>query len=209
MKRICLLTMTILMTSLAYAQNFEGKIIYNNSFKSKSPQITGEQLTVMMGDNMEYYIKEGNYKSTTNGSFVQWQLYVNKDNKLYNKMSNSETVYWNDASVNEDPVVNATVNKGVAEIMGHKCDELILVCKSGVQKYYFNSKFAVSPAYFTNHKYGNWYEFISRSSAVPLKSVIDNSQFTMESTATEIKPMKLDLSFFALPPGVKTEKNPY
>jgi hypothetical protein len=44
---------------------------------------------------------------------------------------------------------------------------------------------------------------------MPLKMIIDNVQFTMESIATEVKPLKLDNTLFELPPGVKTVKSPY
>jgi len=47
----------------------------------------------MMGSTQEYLIKGGDYKSIANGTLVQWQLFINKDNKLYNKMSNSETAF--------------------------------------------------------------------------------------------------------------------
>ena len=124
-------------------------------------------------------------------------------------MSNSETVFWNDGNTNSDSVLNVEINKGVTEILGYKCDEVILTCKSGVQKYYFNSKLSVDTKLFTNHKFGNWYDYLSKTNSLPLKSIIETAQFTMESVATEVKPMKLDTKTFELPTGIKTEKNPY
>lgn len=163
----------------------------------------------MLGSTQEYFIKDSDYKSVTNGSLFQWQLYLNKDNKLYNKMSNSETLLWNDGATNSDTVLKSELNKDVIEILGYKCTELILTCKSGVQKYYFNSKLTVNPKQFVIHKYGNWYEYLSRTSCLPLKSVIENPQFTLESVAIEVKPMKLEKSFFGLPENTKTMKSPY
>jgi len=163
----------------------------------------------MMGAKYEYYIKDGNYKSTTNGLMFQWQLYVNKDNKLYNKLASSETLLWNDGAVNTDSVLKVQLNEGVTEIIGYKCDELIFTCKSGIQKYYFNKKLAVDPKLFVNHKFMNWYEYISRSNALPLKAVVENNQFTWESVATEVQDMKLEASFFELPANMATTKSPY
>lgn len=202
---LCLLLSTI----TAFGQGFEGKIIYANSYKSKNAKITDQQWTTMMGSNQEYFIKGGEYKSITNGTFVQWQQYSNKDNKLYTKMANSETLLWNDGSIQGDEVLKVEVNKKVTEILGYKCDEIILTCKSGVQKYYFNSKLAVKTKLFANHKFGNWFDYLSKSNALPLKSIIDTAQFTMESIATEVKPTKLDPKMFELPADVKTQKSPY
>src|SRR5688572_13682116 len=145
---------------VSFGQNFEGKIVYKNSYTSKMPGLTDEQFTSMMGTTQEYYIKDGDYKSVVNGSLLQWQLYVNKDNKLYTKMSNSETLLWNDALINTDEVLKSEINKETIEILGYKCDELILTCKTGTQKYYFNSKLPVDVKKFENHKFGNFFEFL-------------------------------------------------
>lgn len=208
-KLLLLLTITAVTTIKTFGQNFEGKIFYSNTYKSKNTQITDQQWTSMMGSTQEYLIKGGNYKSIANGTLVQWQLYINKDNKLYNKMSNSETAFWNDGNVQGDEVLKVEVNKNVTEVLGYKCDEVILTCKSGVQKYYFNSKLSVDTKLFTNHKFGNWFDYLSKSNALPLKSVIENAQFTLVSIATEIKPVKLEDKEFELPAGIKTDKSPY
>jgi len=209
MKNVIAIIFTVLISITLFGQTFEGKILYANSYKSKNPKITDQQWTSMMGSTQEYLIKGGDYKSIANGTLVQWQLYINKDNKLYNKMSNSETAFWNEASVQGDEVLKVEVNKGVTEILGYKCDEVVLTCKSGVQKYYFNSKLSVDTKLFINHKFGNWFDYLSKSNSLPLKSVIETAQFTMESIATEVKPMKLDTKTFELPALIKTEKSPY
>ena len=209
MKKTLISLLALFASLTIFGQTFEGEIIYQNTFKSKTTNLTDQQLSSMIGSKQEYYIKKGNYKSVTNGTFEQWQLYVNADNKLYNKMSNSETIFWNDGSVNADEVLSSVLNKGVTEILGYKCDELILTCKSGIQKYYFNSKLSVDTKLYSNHKYGNWYDYLSKANALPLKTIIDNAQFTMESVATEIKPTQLDDKLFILPDDAKTAKSPY
>ncbi len=188
----------LLISFTGFSQTFEGKIVYSNTYKSKNPQLKDEQWGLMLGDIQNYLIKAGDYKSITNGKLMQWQLYINKDNKLYNKMANSETVYWNDGSVQGDEIIKVEVNKNVTEVLGYKCDEIILTCKSGIQKYYYNSKLAVNTKLFVNHKFGNWYDYLSKSNALPLKMILENPQFTTISIATEIKPMKLEINTFEL-----------
>jgi hypothetical protein len=78
-----------------------------------------------------------------------------------------------------------------------------------VQKYYFNASLVINSKLYTQHRFGNWYEFLSRSNALPLKSFVDNAQFSFESIATEVKPLSLDSQFFALPVDAKTMKSPY
>lgn len=208
MKKL-ILTLTLFSSIATFGQSFEGEIIYRNSLKSKNPKMTDEQWTQMMGSKQEYFIKQGNYKSVTNGTMTQWQIYNNKENKVYTKMSNSETVLWNDASVNSDEIIKSEMKKNAITILGYSCNELTLTCKSGVQKYYYSSKLPVDIKLFENHKCGNWYEFLKNSKSLTLKTIIETLQFTMETIATEIKPMKLDDKIFILPADTKTSKSPY
>ena len=198
-----------LVSMTALAQSFEGRITYANQYKSKMAGATDQQFTAIMGNTQDYFIRGGNYKSDLNGTFYQWQLYVNADNKLYSKVANSTTLIWSDGAVNSDSVISAEIHRNVMEVLGYRCDELILKCKSGVQKYYFNTKLSVDPALYEKHKYGNWFEFVSRSKSLPLKSIIDNQQFTLTSVAVSVKEMKLDSAFFTLPPNAKTVKSAY
>ncbi|MDP9080691.1 MAG: DUF4412 domain-containing protein [Bacteroidota bacterium] len=192
-----------------FAQSFEGQVVYQTQCKSKLPNVTDDQFTAMVGSTMNYYIKGGDYKSDTNGSVILWQLYINKENKLYNKFSSSEAVLYNDCAVNPDSVLSSELHVGVAEILGYKCDELILNCKTGVQKYYFSSKLPIDSKLYTNHKFGNWFTYLSMANAIPLKMVINNAQFSLETIATSVKPMKLDAVIFQLPAGITTAKSPY
>jgi len=209
MNKLLVFVLIIFSTLTVFGQYFEGKITYSNTYKNKNPKMTDQQWLSMMGGIQEYYIKGGNYKSVTNGTLMQWQLYVNSENKLYSKMSNSETVFWNDGLTNPDSIISVELNKNVIEILGYKCDELILTCKSGIQKYYFNSTLKVDVSLFENHKFGNWYDFLKESNSLPLKMLIDNAQFTMENIATEVKEMKLNDKDFQLPKNIKTAKSPY
>ena len=191
------------------AQNFEGKLKYQNTYKSKIPNVTDDALSQMMGSSLEYHFKDGNYRINTNGTVLQWQLYRLEDSRVYTKFSNSASILWNDVTTNPDEVLKTELNKNVVEVLGYKCDELILTCKSGVQKYYFNSKLKIDPNVFEKHKFGNLAEYASKSRALPLKIVIDNVQFTMESVAASVDEQKVDDGLFALPNNATLEKNPY
>lgn len=191
------------------SQPFEGKITYQIVYTSKIPNVSDEQLTAMMGSRQDYLIKGGNYKSITNGTLLLWQLYLNADNKLYTKMPDSDVILWNDGDQYNDTVLSVELNRDVAEILEYRCDELILKCQSGIQKYYFNSKLGVDVSLFTKHQYGNWYDYLKLAKALPLKSVVDTEQFSFTSFATEVKAMKIDDSEFKLPANSKTTKNPY
>ena len=207
MKKITLIIITIFITTFTYGQTFEGKLNYSNTFKSKNTNITDQQWSIMMGSKFEYSIKNGDYKSISNGTIFQWQLYINKENKIYNKFTNSIKALWMDASINEDEILKTEINKNVTKVLGYNCDELILTCKSGVQKYYYNSSVLKADTnLFTNHNYANWNQFLKTTKCLSLKSIIETDQFILESVVTEIIPTKFDSKTFEIPGGIETAK---
>lgn len=72
MKKTIAILFAVIISITVTAQTFEGKIFYSNSYKSKTPQITDQQLGTMMGLKQEYLYKNGNYKTVANGTMVQW-----------------------------------------------------------------------------------------------------------------------------------------
>ncbi len=208
MKRLLTFFFVSFLAISCYGQSFEGKVVYKNTYNSKLPNVTDEQITLMMGSNLEYFVKGGSYKSVGNGSLFQWQIYTNKTNRLYTKMSNSDAPSIQDASEVADEVLKVELKKDVAEILGYKCDEVIFTLKEGTERYLFSSKLSLDPDAFVNHKFGNWHRFLSISKSLPLRSVIDNGRYRLESVATEVKRMELPDNLFELPPGVQTMKNP-
>lgn len=209
MKKIFIAAVILLTSLTVFGQNFEGKIVYQNSFISKNSQIKDVQWATMFGATQEFYVKGNQYKYVTNGSLLLWYIYSATDKKMYTKMSNSPSIYWTDATVNTDTILKTELKKASTVVLGYTCDELILTCKSGVQKYYFNSKFGVDPKLYAVHTYGNFALLLSKTKSWPLKSIIETDQFTLTSTATEIKPMVVDVNIFKLPAGVKIEKSPF
>lgn len=206
--KVSLLLFLVFATTMVHAQ-FEGEIVYKNKYQSKLPAVSDDQLTAMLGTETQYYIKGGNYKTVTNGSMLQWQIYVNKDNKLYNKFAMSESLLWNDCSTDKDGNVKTEIKRKVVTILGYECDEITLTGEKMRQKHYYNSKLKIDAKAFEKNKLYSFDKYAELTHAVPLKSIIELDQLTLESEAVEIKPMKLDDKLFVLPEGVETAPSPY
>jgi hypothetical protein len=205
--RLFLFLLLLSITLKGYSQEtFEGEIIYQNSFQSKNSSVTSEQMKILLGDKQEYFIKSGNYKSCTNGVGITMQLYIGETNRLYNKTSRSDTLYWFDANVQSDAVVSYDLIKNREKILGEDCDALILKTQSGQTTYFFTSKYPIDFTKFQMHSYGNWNYYLSKSKSVPLKIVVDNEQFKMESVAQKIEARELPDDFFAIPVDTPIKK---
>ena len=199
MKQILIALTFSLCSFAASAQSFEGEVIYHTTFKSKMANISDEKFNEMAGNTLKYYMKGGDYRSDCSGTLMTWQIYINRDNKLYDKFNNYDSIYWHDGAIQKDSILSVQLSKGVTEILGYKCDELILNCKSGVQKYYFTAKFAIDSKLYAKQLYQNWHAYLKIAKAMPLEMIIDNAQETVNMIATSVTPMKLDDTMFSLP----------
>jgi hypothetical protein len=205
MRKALLIILMSTLYIIGMGQSFEGQIIYENTFKSKISNISDAQFSSLLGTRWEYYIKGGNYKEISNGR-LQWEIYNHTENRIYTKCSNSDTVSWKDAANDQDFILSSKLYKNAAVIMGYPCDKLVLICKSGTEEYYFNTKLPVNARLYERHKYAHWYAYLSKTHAVPLKIILENNQYKIESSASSLTAMKLEDHFFALPEGSKTSQ---
>jgi hypothetical protein len=209
MKSFIVGAMLLLLSICLHAQSFEGVIVYKNTYTSKLPQVPDAQFNAMMGTTQEYSIKGGNYKSSTNGSFMQMQLYRQAENKLYGKTAMSDTLYWFDGNANPDEVTDFKILKNQEEILGVKCDAISVTTKTGSVTYYFNTKYGVDASLYKGHKFGNWFFLLEKSKSLPLKMIMETTQFKLVSLATEVRPAKLADALFNLPAGAVTKPSPF
>lgn len=198
MRKLVLL-LSLISPIVGFSQTFEGKITYANSYKSKIPQLKDQQLGAMMGTIQDYYIKGADYKSVINGTFVKMQLYRSDENRSYGLTAKSDSLYWEDYSKNKDVAIKYEIERGKETIMGMICDVIIVYTSKSKTYYYYNNKYAVSPGLFTKHEYGNWYYIISKTKALPLKTIYEDDQLVLTSTAVNIIPMQLGDNIFAIP----------
>lgn len=181
-----------------YSQSFEGMLVYSVNYDSKSTDVTSDQLNSLMGTKQWYAIKGGNYKSVFNGNFIKLQIYRNDENRNYSLTAKSDILYYEDYSENKDKALSYEIKKNQDTIMGIPCDLIIIKAEKSKTLVYFNSEYKINPELFKNHNYGNWHYIVSKTKALPLKTVTETEQFIMTSIATEVKPMQLNDNVFEI-----------
>lgn len=201
MKPIVLTLSLTLATLFAYCQNFEGEIVYKVNVITTLPSALQQQLVTMIGNQQEYYISNGYYKSLSNGALVTMELYDKPANRIYHTKPKSDTLYWFDASVNSDSVTGYEIRKNAETVLGYTCDVMVVKTTQQTLTYYYCDKFKLNSRDYTKHQYGNWDFFTAKCGTLPLKTIIERGQFKVESVATEILPMKLEASFFKVRAG--------
>jgi len=202
MRSIVLLLFFCLAGFFARAQYFEGKVIYRTLVTSKDPQITDSALGAMIGNEETYFIKGGFYQSLTNGLGFSMQQYDHRSNRLYFKKPDVDTVYWLDAGRSSDKPVSYETREDAETILGKRCDALVVQTAGGTTVFYYSPRYKVDAAMFQKHAYGGWAFYVSKTGCLPLKTVIDNDRFHLESIATEVLVLELKDSFFEISPSL-------
>tara|TARA_A100000171_G_scaffold48657_1_gene56400 strand:+ start:1512 stop:2144 length:633 start_codon:yes stop_codon:yes gene_type:complete len=192
--------------STVCAQDFEGKITYKVTHESKMPNVSNEQIGMLMGASQDYYIKNNHYKTLSNGQYFQWQLYDASQNRLYSKMTVSDTLYWVDGSFEEGPLVSFKFLDNKEEVLGIECDVLEVVTETGKTTYYFNSKYSINAELFKDHKFGGWSFYVEKTKSLPLKTIVENAEYNVISIASRIERMELEDAFFILPEGLPLKR---
>lgn len=184
----------------AQAQYFEGKVIYRNVVTSKTPGLSDSALTAIVGNEETYYIKGGFYESLTNGAGFSMQLYDHRNNRMYFKKSDVDTVYWLDAGKSTEQPLSYETREDAETVLGKRCDALVVQTETGTTVFYYSRRYPIDAVMFQKHLYGGWAFYVSKAGCLPLKTVIDNEKFHLESTATEVLPLELKAGFFDISP---------
>ncbi|MBS1663615.1 MAG: hypothetical protein JST68_21410 [Bacteroidetes bacterium] len=181
-----------------YEVFYRGEIVYKNTVVSKIPGFPSDKFEAILGSRQECYIKDRQYKSLTNGSQMNVQIYDDQTNQLYLGSKGTDSVMVIDASKPSDSVLEFKMTKNAETVMGIPCDALFIKTTSGSTTFYYNPKYKINSSAYAKHRYGNWAFFAEKTHSLPLKTIIDNKQFKMENVAMEIKPSTLPVSFFKI-----------
>lgn len=183
-------------------QSFEGEVTYTVSVQSHFIVSQDSSTLGPLQLIQHYYMKDANYKYASDINDmkeINWSEYIGKDKKFYSKSMLSDTVWWNDATIDIDTINKVELKKNDTTILGYSCDKLTFILNRGSDVYYFNSQFSVDPGLYIDHKMGNLYEFLKSSRSIALLEINKRQAFTLITNATSIKRVQVDDKVFELP----------
>jgi hypothetical protein len=179
---------------------FEGKVVYQNSARSKDSNIKSEDIIRLSGNFSSFYFKNGNYKQLYDAQGLKEELYIQKSNTLYLSSNNTDTFSKHEASIPGDTIEQYILNKNKETILGISCDELIVRDKKKTMTYYFNSdSLKINPEWFSKYTELNKNFTTKKMGALFLKCKIELPELIFEITATKIVHERLDDAIFELP----------
>ena len=207
--KITLVFMLIVNLSFCQEKEFEGIINYKLVVKNPTPELISDSLwTARVGKTTsihKYYYKGSNYKNIIDGK--ELQIYKPKTNEIYNYRIEKDTIFSNvlNTSKSIDSIKSMDRIDETENILGYECRKLVFKTKLSETTYYYSSKLNIPAENYINHHYGNWYEYLKETNALPLKIVIKNRFLHMVITAIDIEQKKINLNEFKLPRSPKSK----
>lgn len=166
---------------------FEGKIIYDHSYEPDS-------LAGYFGSESIFYYRAGNYKQVFNGEKVRESIYNRKDNLIYSFI-NEDTVITS-CDQESEIIEDYKIFEDAAEILGEKCDLLMLSTNRRLAYYYFSDKYSIDPKSLEYHKYSSLSFVYSKTKSLPLKIINQYPNFRVTMTAVKIEKKHINEDFF-------------
>lgn len=179
---------------------FEGKISYKNEYLIKSNKVDSAFFNRAFGKTAVLLFKNGNYFEKYDGGTMLEQFYIRKENKIYIKKSQSDTLYWTDCGIANEKMLKYKINKKREIILGIECDELVTYYKNKIVSFYFNSDtLKINPDWYKDFKVANKNMNIQVIKALYLKYKFECADFIATVTATSISQQKVDNDVFIIP----------
>lgn len=189
-------------------ESFEGIINYNNVFESKVDSISNESLLSAYGKETKYLLsKNGDYINLFKGTYITIQLYKKNELKLYTLLTKRDTIFYNDVREEVGVLKNLNTKSSKKEnVLDYICKTVSFQLNNTKYTYYYSDEIYVDSTLFTKHNFGKWNKIVAFTNAIPLKVVVENDLFVMQSTAIKIKKGKVNKRLFSLPPNSPIKK---
>lgn len=182
----------------AQHKNFEGFIVYRTEVKSKSEIVSDRAMKnlLAMGNQSTVFIKEGNYKQIL-GPLTSY--YISKDQKVYNKFNNIDTLYYIDYSSDSSVVTKILKSNEKMSISGFDCKSLTIESNNASHKYFYAPSLYLDPEYDKYNALGNYNVYLKETSSVYLSYVLETKDYVVSTTGIKVKQTSVADSVFELP----------
>lgn len=200
MNRIIALVVLIFLSYNVIAQqkDFEGVMVYRVAVQSKSEFISDRVLKTLLavGNDVTIWLKHGNYRQISGISDI---YFICKDQKVYFKFKNLDTLYYLDYNSDTTVVTKVSKSNEKKNIAGYDCSLLTVKSPDITRQYYYSPSLYMDPEYDRNNTIGRYDAFAKETSSLYLEFIEDAKGYTASQTCTKVRPTAIPDSVFELP----------
>ncbi len=194
--------LVVLAAFTGHAQQFKGKIVYQNAYRDLAGQDISERLSPYLGKEQRYYISGSHYK-TYNENDQLTQLYDPAANAYYLVIKGKGQKL--DAAMITSQKHMVTKLSKTEKVAGYACKSISVETDHSSIVYYYSAKVKVDPAAFARHNLGEWNKYLEATEgSLPLKYVLTNRKdgYVMTATATTVEQLPLTERDFRVSPDL-------
>ena len=179
-------------------KEFEGIVYYKSAVKSNSELFSEKVIKSMfaIGNEMKVWIKKGNYKQSSGQADT---YYLTKEQKIYIKFKNLDTLYVLNYSADSSTVKKISKQGDKRTIAGFECKPLKIELDNATNKYYYAPDLYMNPEYDKNNTIGRYDIFAKEASSLYLYSESETKTYTTSETCYKIQQTAISDSIFLLP----------
>ena len=205
-----IITLTVSMVVLLFACSltstksdnpyFEGKISYDYDFIIKDTTRKTLFFKTLYPTKSVLTFKDGNSIEEYEGGESIYDLYIVNQNKFYTKRNPSDTLFWFDCGGPGEEILSMKVNSNNENILGIKCNELLITYKKKTVTYWYNQDtLKINPDWFKRLTYTNRDITSKKVGAICLKVKVEYPDYILMQTATSISIEKINSEVLTLP----------
>lgn len=199
----------LLFTQFCRTQSFQGTIQYRVVCEVKEKTMSEFEMQSSLGNFQSYQFRGSDMLMTNNGKILIWQWYKADESRIYQKTGGQDKITYLPASRITDEIQKVIPLKKEKMILGKRCKGIQLHKYSGTFTYYYTADYAINPEIFKNLIFENWNQLFALIKAVPLQMIMENEQFKVVMTATQVRKGKTNDLDFQLPEPQFIEASPF
>lgn len=193
-----LIVISVCLKVSAQQKSFEGYVVYLTEVKSKSEIISDHAMKnlLALGNQSTVFFKQGNYKQIF-GPVTSY--YITKDQKVYNKFTNIDTLYYIDYSSDTSVIKKISRSNEKRYIAGFDCKSLTIESNEATHKYFYAPSLYLDPEYDKNNAMDKYNVYIKETSSVYLGYSLETETYLVSGTGIRVNQAPVADSVFELP----------
>lgn len=179
-------------------ESFEGIITYQVIMQTRGKSKKYASYKEVFGDTAVFVFSKGRYSMSYPDGKVEYIKYL-RDNNQYRKMKWLDTLYFQNAGIENSTLFSALKEKSDLEVLGRKLD-LVSITTSEYKSYnYYDPNMYMNPEYFKNHTLGFMNKYYELAKAPFLYQMIEYDDLRVIHKAIKIEKKKIPDDYFKLP----------
>ncbi len=179
---------------------FEGVITSRIKFEIKDSTKRAVYFSKINPSHTIEHFYTGNSFVVNDKGDTENYLYLQSENKAYDKVWGKDTFYMMDCSKKGKQMLSYTIEKNADTILDIPCNKLQVRFEDRTSTYFYNEAYLkINPKWYESLTYVNWDTISKIIRSIPLQIIIERSDYRRVLTVESFTEKKVDKNLFKIP----------